>query len=81
VTGWSCTIPANTNFTIEVELLLVAGNATTNLPLFGFSWSAALAQGAGFVSYDSSTSAEVMLRGLGLTAIGTLRMAAGTAPV
>lgn len=80
VTGFTCTIPANTNFTIEVELLLVAGNAATNLPRFGFIWSAALAQAAGFVAYDSSTSAEVMLRGLGLTAAGNLQVAAGTAP-
>jgi hypothetical protein len=80
VTGWTVTVPANTNFTVECELILVAGNATTNLPRFGFTWSAALAYGVGEVAYDSSTSAEVVLKAQGLTSAGNLQMAAGTAP-
>lgn len=80
VTGWTCTIPANTNFTVEADLILSAV-ATANLPRFGLSWSAALAPGMAQIGYDSSTSAEVVLRGLNLTAAGVLQMAAGTAPV
>lgn len=80
VTGWAVTIPANTNFTVEAELIIVAGNASTNLPRFGFSWNAALAYGVGEVAYDTSTSAELALKAQGLGAASTLQMAAGTAP-
>lgn len=80
VTGWACTIPANTNFTIEADLILAAV-ATANLPRFGLNWNAALAWGAGQVAYDSSATAEVVARGLNLSAAGNLQMAAGTAPV
>ena len=80
VPGWTCTIPANTNFTIEADLVLSAV-ATTNLPRFGLTWNAAFAWAVGQVAYDSSASAETAVRALNLTAAGNLQMAAGTAPV
>jgi hypothetical protein len=78
--GWTCTIPANTNFTVEADLILSA-IATANLPRFGLNWSAAFAWAVGSIAYDSSSSAEVNLRGINLTAAGNLQMAVGTAPV
>lgn len=80
VPGWSIIIPANSNFTIECELLLAAV-ATTNLPRFGFNWNAAFAWAVGELMYDSSATAKVYANGVNLAAAGNLQMAAGTAPV
>lgn len=78
--GMSVVIPANTDFTIELDLLLAA-IVTTNLPRVGINWNAALAWGEGELWYASSATAKVFANGLNLTAAGNLQMAAGTAPV
>lgn len=80
VAGWSVQIPANTNFTIEGELILLAGAAATNLPRFGLNWNAALARAVGEVWYHSSATAKVTANALNLAAAGNLQMAGGTAP-
>lgn len=80
VTGLSVTIPANTSFVIEADLL-VAAVATANLPRLGWAWSAALAFGESEIWYASSASAKVFTIGLNHTAAGNLQAAAGTAPV
>lgn len=76
----SITIPANTNFVIELDALLAAV-ATANLPRLGWNWSAALAYGEAELWYASSATAKVFANGLNLTAAGNLQMPVGTAPI
>lgn len=80
VTGFTCTIPANTNFTIEADLI-VAAVATANLPRLGFTWNQALTHAVAEIEQHTSASAKASTNGLNLAAAGTLQTAAGTAPV
>lgn len=80
ITGFTVTIPANTNFVIELDLL-VAAIATANLPRLGWIWSAALAYGESELWYTSSATAKVFALGFNHTSAGNLQMPAGTAPV
>lgn len=80
VTGLSVTIPANTHFVIEADILLAAA-ATANLPRLGWNWSAALTFGESELWYASSATAKVFVNGLNHTSAGNSQMAVGTAPV
>lgn len=80
ITGFSVTIPANTNFVIELDLLLAAV-ATTNLPRVGINWSSNLSYAEGELWYSSSATAKVFTLGHNLTTAGNLQMPVGTAPI
>jgi hypothetical protein len=80
VTGFTCTIPANTNFTIEADLI-VAAVATANLPRLGFIWNQALTHGVAEIEQHTSATAKGFTNGLNLAAAGNLQTAVGTAPV
>lgn len=80
VTGFSVTVPANTNFVIEADLLLAA-IATANLPRLGWTWSAALTYGESELWFTASATAKTFQLGFNHTAASTSQMPAGTAPV
>lgn len=80
ITGFTFTPPANTNFTIEVELLLTTAG-TTSLPEVQVSVGAGQAYGVISMAYQSSASAQVRTEGQFNTGAATLAMAAGTAPL
>lgn len=79
--AFSVTIPANTNFVIELDALLSAGAVATNMPRLGWIWSAALSYGEAELWYASSATAKVFANGLNLTAAGNLQMVSASAPV
>lgn len=80
VTGFSVTVPANTNFIIELDALLAAV-ATANLPRLGWNWNAALAYGESELWLTASATAKTFTLGSNLTAAGNSQSPVGTAPV
>lgn len=80
ITGFSFTPPANTNWTVEAEVLLQT-IAVANLPRLGVSVGAGQAYYGASLTYPSSASAKIFLEAWGTTALGTHQMPAGTAIV
>jgi hypothetical protein len=78
ITGFSYTPAANIDFEIEAWLLIVAGNATTNLPRIGISVPAGYQYGAMSVEQvGATTTTEVATHGTFLTLASTLQVPAG----
>lgn len=80
ITGFSFTPPANTNFTIEGEILLVTAG-TTNMPRIQASVGAGQAYWAVDIEWQSGASAKTYSEGQGTTAAGLISIPAGTAVV
>lgn len=78
ITGFSYTPPANADFEIEAWLLIVAGNATTNLPRVGISIAAGQQYGAASIEQvGATTTTEVATHGTFLTTATTVQVPAG----
>lgn len=78
ITGFSYTPPANTDFEVEAWLLIVAGNASTNLPRVGISIGAGQQYGACSIEQAGATTAtEVATHGTFLTTLTTVQVPAG----
>lgn len=74
----SYTPPANTDFEITAWLLIVAGNAATNLPRLGISIAAGQQYGAMSIEQAGATSStEVAAHGSFLAVAATLQVPAG----
>lgn len=80
ITGFTFTPPANTNFTIEGEILLVTAG-TTNMPRIQASVGAGQAYWAVDIEWQSGASAKTYSEGQGTTAAGLISIPAGTAVV
>jgi hypothetical protein len=80
ITGFTFTPPANTNFTIEAEILLTTA-ATASLPELRVSIGAGQAYGAASLTYQSGAAAQVRAEGQFTTGATTIAMPAGTAPL
>jgi hypothetical protein len=80
ITGFSWNPTANTNFTIECELLLTTG-ATASLPRIGVSIGAGQAYGAVEMTYQSAAAAQVVTQGQFNTAAVNIQMPVGSAPI
>lgn len=78
ITGFSYTPAANVDFEIEAWLLIVAGNATTNLPRVGISIAAGQQYGACSIEQVGATTAtEVATHGTFLTGAVNVQVPAG----
>lgn len=80
ITGFSFTPPANTNFTIEGEILLVTAG-TTNMPRIQASVGAGQAYWAVDIEWQSAATTKTYSEGQGTTAAGLISIPAGTAVV
>lgn len=81
IIGLSYTPPANTDFELEAWLLIVAGNAATNLPRLGVSVPAGFQYGSMSIEQvGATTAAEVATHGTFLTAASVLQVPAGGVP-
>lgn len=80
ITGFSFTPAANTNFTVEAELLVQTG-ATASLPRVGVSVGAGQAYGSVDIEYQSSAAAKVFTQGQFNTAAVNVQQPVGTAPL
>jgi hypothetical protein len=80
ITGFTFTPPANTNWTVEAEVL-VETVLTTNMPRLGISVGAGQSWWAGEIGFQSGAAAKSYVEGQGTTGAGTVQVAAGTAVV
>lgn len=80
ISGMSFTPAANSNWTIEGEILLQT-TATATLPRLGLSVGAGQSHFAGTMAYPSSATAQVRSEFWGTTTLLTPQMPVGTAPV
>jgi hypothetical protein len=78
ITGLTYTPPANSDFEVEAWLLIMAGNATTNLPRIGISIGAGQQYGAASIEQvGATTTTEVATHGTFLTTLATVQVPAG----
>lgn len=80
ITGFTFTPPANTNWTVEAEVLIETV-ATANMPRLGAVIGAGQSWWAGEIGFQSGAAAKSFVEGQGTTGAGSLQMAAGTAAV
>jgi hypothetical protein len=80
ITGWSFTPPANSNWTLEADVLVQTA-ITTSVPRLGLNVIAGQSYGSAEIEFATSATAKGSASGWWTTGLANVQVPAGTAPV